>query len=118
MSYGVTKSVLRNQLVFIIDDMILSQHAYERILSRNIRPDEILCTWQSDNTLCRATRDIRSTFYNYEYGLFIIIDNITNIIVTIIEMEWRKYRPGIYNLQKKYGITKPLTPFYPVSPVC
>jgi hypothetical protein len=45
-----------------------------------------------------------------EYGLFIIIEDVTNIIVTIIEMEWRKHRNGINKIQKKYNMINSIIP--------
>ena len=104
---------LYNQKLYNIDDLLLSKHAYDRITSRGIRSDEILCSWTSTSTLRKNTRENRTIYSNYEYGLFIVIDNNTNIIITIIEMEWRKYRTGIYNTQKKYGI-KPSAVYIPV----
>ena len=104
-----------NQPVYYIGRLVLSKHAYDRMSLRKIRPDEIRCTWESQNTLCRTTRDNRTIYSNFEYGLFLVIDNSTNIIVTIIEMEWRKHRIGIRNLQKKYGIHNTILP---VPPIC
>lgn len=106
---------LYNQTVYTIGRLALSKHAYNRIVFRKIRPDEIICTWCSQNTLCKNSRDNRTIYSNFEYGLFLVLDNYTNIIVTIIEMEWRKHRLGIRNLQKKYNINNTILP---VPPIC
>ena len=104
-----------NQKTFTIENLILSQHAYDRIKKRGIRIDEVLCSWNSQNNLYRKSRDNRTIYSNYEYGLYIVIDCNTGIIVTIIEMEWRKYRKGRYQLEKKYKINNKIIT---VPPVC
>ena len=98
------------QTLYNFGNLSLSKHAYDRIVSRRIRTDEIICSWKSQSTLCRKTRDNRTIYSNFEYGLFIVMDNNTNIIITIIKMEWRKHRKGRYNLEKKYGVSTTVLP--------
>ena len=114
MYTNVRQGKLYNQTVYYIGRLALSKHAHDRILYRNIRPDEITCTWDSQNTLCKTSRDNRTIYSNLEYGLFLVVDNLTNIIVTIIEMEWRKHRQGIRTLRKKYGIQNTILPVPPI----
>jgi hypothetical protein len=109
-SKNISVETLYKQTLYTYNDLLFSKHAYNRIANRGIRLDEILCSWKSQDTLCRNTRDNRMEFSNLEYGLIIVIEKDTRIIVTVIEMEWRKYRFGRHNLQKKYGLKGSILP--------
>ena len=83
-----------------VGNHLVSNHAIQRMISRNIRKDELICSYEDPDLLCRPGYGDRTIYKNPVYNLYIVVDNHTGIIVTVIPTERRR------NIQKKCFIHK------------
>ena len=86
-----------------IGNHLVSNHAIQRMNSRQIRYDELICSYEDPNLLFRCSYGDRTVYKNQVYNLYIVVDNVTGIIVTVIPTEKRR------SIKKKKGDTQPLT---------
>ena len=81
-----------NQLLIKLGRYLISEHALRRIKSRLIKEDEILFTLDSPDSVAYRSHHERTIVYHKLTDISVIIDNKTNIIVTVTETESRKCR--------------------------
>jgi hypothetical protein len=87
---STTKRDRSNQIITKIGDLWYSEHAIKRKLERGIRDDELICIWASPWLWKNGSYQNRTRYYEADYGIILVIDNGTGIVVTIVESEWRK----------------------------
>jgi len=80
---------IRNHLTRIGNHLV-SNHALQRMSSRHIRNDELICSYEDPGLLFRYSYGNRTVYKNPVYNLYIVVDNITGIIVTVIPTEKRR----------------------------
>jgi hypothetical protein len=73
-----------------IGNYLVSNHAVQRMNSRHIRHDELICSYEDPELLFRHSYGDRTVYKNPVYNLYIVVDNPTGIIVTVIPTERRR----------------------------
>ncbi len=81
-----------NQPLIKLGRYWICEHALRRIKSRLIKVDEILFTLESLDSVAYETHHERTIIYHKLTDISVIIDNKTNIIVTVTETDNRKSR--------------------------
>ena len=83
-----------------------SKHALDRQRERYIKDDELNAVLESPFRWERQSYSNRTTYYEEITGLFVVMDNYTNIIITVMEAEWRKKHKRWRN--SSFKVIKPI----------
>lgn len=102
---------ITRQIITNIGGYNFCKHALVRIQKRNIRKSDIFTTLDSIESIDYPTYNNRTIIHNHLTGLSVIVDNKTNIIITVTETETRKQYVTNKNKYRQFTIN---TVYYPV----